>query len=99
MKKADQPMQLASSISVPVTQCVSEESVVVPWWWLPPPDLIKSISGPLYKVITIAPETVITVPITLARLCNFFTFTVSNLINYKIIIILNIIKLIQENIN
>lgn len=78
MKKLDQPPQLAMSIKVPVTQCCSEE----PWlalelWWVCPP---KKLSiGPLYSVITIAPDTVIAVPITFARLCIFLRFTFSNL--------------------
>lgn len=82
MKKLAQPPQLAMSMMVPVTQCCSEAASVAAeesWWeWWPLP-WRKSRIGPLYSVITIAPVTVIAVPITFATLCIFLTFTVSSL--------------------
>ena len=69
---------------VPVIQCLSADSLVVPWC-VAPPDLMKSIIGPLYKVMTIAPITVIAVPMIFARLRIFFTLTFSNLIDIIIV--------------
>ena len=78
MKKLAQPPQLAMSMRVPRTQWWAPDSSVELLWALPP--LWKmSRMGPLQRVITIAPETVIAVPTTFAMLCNFFMFTVSNL--------------------
>lgn len=80
MKKLAQPQQLARSISVPVTQCWLLASLLLLPWWLPTPcDFMNSRIGPLYKVITIAPATVIPVPTIFATSCLFFTFTLSNL--------------------
>lgn len=79
MKKPAQPQQLARSINVPVSRCWLPDSLLVAPRWAAPCDLIKSMIGPLYKVITMAPVTVITVPTTLAALCSFLKLTVSNL--------------------
>ncbi|KAF1893307.1 hypothetical protein Lal_00001763 [Lupinus albus] len=81
MKKPAQPHKLAMSSSVPRTWCWPEGSVAVTeaWWLIAPPPFMILKAGPLYKVITMAPETVTAVPINLATLWNFFMFTVSNL--------------------
>lgn len=52
---------------VPMTQFWPAEGSLEDSWWLNNPLVcIKSIMGPLYSVITMAPNTVIKVPITLA---------------------------------
>lgn len=80
MKKPAQLMMLPITANVPVTQCWSVVSEEDPPWIDVWAALMSSMAGPLYNVITIAPPTVIAVPITFARLRIFFKFTVSNLI-------------------
>lgn len=79
MKKPDQPKQLPRSIRVPVAQFWPAEGSLEDSWWLIPRVCIKSIMGPLYSVITMAPVTVIKVPITLAWLGIFLILIFSNL--------------------
>lgn len=81
MKKAAHVEILPMMAKVPVTQCWPV-AVVEPPWKEECAAFTISIAGPLYKVITIAPPNVITVPTTFAILCIFLKFTVSSLI-YK----------------
>ena len=81
MKKPDQPNIQDISVIMPVTQCCCSDEALVELWWPPPCVNRILIIGPLYKVITIAPLTVIAVPITFARLCIFLRLTVSNLVH------------------
>lgn len=65
--------------------CTAEAWVVLALaavrWSVPTPrDLIRSMTGPLYNAINIAPVIEIRVPMTLARLCILLTSTLSNLI-------------------
>lgn len=79
MKKPDQPMMLPRSMRVPRTQCWSADSLLL--WWAacrPAPWKISTI-GPLYRVITMAPPIVTTVPATFAMLRIFLKFTLSSL--------------------
>lgn len=81
IKKLAQPPQLAMSSTVPSTQFCSEGCVLLPLsWWVAACPFMNWRAGPLYKVITIAPETVTAVPTTLATLGIFLKFTVSNLV-------------------
>jgi len=100
MKKPAQLAQLDMSMTVPTTQCWSEGSVVLLlellWWLMAPPPFMIWKAGPLYRVITIAPETVMTVPMTLARLWNFLKFTFSSLVGT--IIFISLIRFTRINL-
>lgn len=82
MKKADQQKQLNNSISVPTSQWLWFSPPLLPCWFLPLFQ-IKSMMGPLYRIMSSAPITVTRVPKTFAWLRRFFRLIFSILVLFE----------------
>lgn len=83
MKKAAHVEILPIMAMVPRTQCWPVGVLLEPPWKELCAAFTISMAGPLYKVMIIAPPTVITVPTTFATLWTFLKFTVSSLNNMR----------------